>query len=130
MAAARILVVDDDSLLLDVVIRMLCREGYAVLPAHRPQQALDLVRSSHPIDVVLADIRMPEMSGTQLVREMADLSPRTARVLMTAGIIDATDVPEGVPVLRKPFRTRDLLAAVEAALTRSAQVSVALQVEI
>src|SRR4051812_26619516 len=102
MAATRVLVVDDDSLMLEVVSRMLHREGYEVLPAHGPQQALDLVRNAHPVDLVLADIRMPEMSGPQLVREMADLSPRMASMLMTAGLIDTADVPEGVAVLRKP----------------------------
>jgi len=71
------------------------------------------------VEVILADIIMPGMSGTKLVREIAALSPRTAGVLMTAALIDSTSVSDGVPVLRKPFSRRDLIRAVKAALART-----------
>ena len=121
MGTARVLVVDDDYLFLDVVNRMLLREGYEVLPSASPHEALETVREVGAVDVVLSDIIMPEMPGTELVREIGELSPRIASVLMTAGHVDAASVPQGVPVLKKPFSRRDLVCAVQAALARSAQ---------
>jgi FixJ family two-component response regulator len=66
---------------------------------------------------------MPEMDGTQLVREVAQVSPQTAGLLMTGGASKPSDVPDDVLVLRKPFSTKDLIAAVEATVTRSAELS-------
>jgi CheY-like chemotaxis protein len=90
------------------------------LPRTSHKQALDLVRNSGPVDVVITDISMPDMLGTQLVRKIAQVSPQTASMLMTAGVIDSTEVSDGLRVLRKPFRARDLMAAVQATLPQSA----------
>ena len=111
--------VDDDALLLRIVSQMLWHEGYEVLASGAAHEALQTLRSLGPVDLVLADIVMPGMSGTELVREMATLSPQTPSVLMTAALIDPSTVPDDVPVLRKPFSRRDLISAVEAALARS-----------
>ena len=121
MGTARVLVVDDDDVFLDVVNRMLVREGYEVLPLASPHEALETVREVGAVDLVLSDIAMPEMPGTQLVREIAEFSPGTASVLMTAGCIDDASALHGVPVLKKPFSRRELVCALQAALARSAQ---------
>jgi DNA-binding NtrC family response regulator len=97
---------------------MLKREGYEVLSAERPRYALEIVATTSPVDLVVSDIVMPEMQGTQLVREVARLSPQIASVLMTGGVISA-DLPIGVPVLKKPFTRQDLLSAVQEALESS-----------
>jgi CheY-like chemotaxis protein len=91
-----------------------------VLRAERARQALEIVRNSGPVDVVVSDIGMPEMQGTQLVREVADLSPRTESMLTTGGSIDPAEIPEGVPVLKKPFSIPDLIT-LQATLARSTQ---------
>ena len=119
MAAARILIVDDDVILLDVLGRTLRRQGYDVLLACHPREALTIVRQQAPIDVVLSDIMMPEMQGTELVREIAQISPQTAPLLMTAGPAQVTD---GIAVLRKPVSIQVLTSAVQAALEQSAQL--------
>jgi CheY-like chemotaxis protein len=121
VGTARLLVVDDDSLFLQVVSRMLRREGYEVFASGSAHEALQIIRSVGPVDLVLADIVMPGMSGTELVREIAELSPQTPSVLMTAVLIHPSGVPDGVPVLKKPFSKRDLICAVEAAMARSAK---------
>jgi len=118
--AARVLVVDDDALFLQVVCGMLRREGYDVFAAVSAQKALEIVKSVGPVDVVVSDILMPGMSGTELVRELAELSPRTSSLLMTAAPLSEVAIPpDGIPVLRKPFSKQDLICAVEAALARS-----------
>jgi DNA-binding NtrC family response regulator len=127
MAAARILVADDDLMMLDAMSVMLRRAGYEVLPADGPRQALEIVRNHPHFDVVVSDLVMPEMQGTQLVREIGELSPQTAGLLMTGAVVKSADVPGGVPVLKKPFAMRNLISAVEAALARAEQLSVEFQ---
>jgi CheY-like chemotaxis protein len=122
LAAARVLVVDDEQLCLEVTSRRLTREGYQVFPASGPRQALEILRNNPPMHLVLSDIHMPEMRGTELVREIARSSPRIASVFMTAFVMHPRDVPKGVLLLKKPFSARDLMLAVQAALERSARI--------
>lgn len=104
MATARVLVVDDDSMMLEVVSRMLTMAGYEVLPANGARQALEIVSNPPHIDLVVSDVSMPEMRGPQLVREVAQISPRTASVLMTGSITEPAGVPNDVPSSRNPSR--------------------------
>src|SRR5215469_14532837 len=120
-ATARVLVVDDDATMLVSVSRMLSRQGYEVLQASGPRQALEIARTPPPVQLVLSDVEMPEMRGTQLVSEVFQLSPQTAGLLMTGGV-EPPDVPEGVAVLRKPFSTAGLILAVQSTLTQSAEL--------
>ena len=128
MATARILVVDDEPVFLGAVAKNLSRRGYDVRAANRPSAALELVRhDGFACDVVLSDLDMPEMRGTDLVREITQLLPQTACLIMTGKAFDTADVPASVQVLRKPFLTVDLIAAVQLALSRSAELSPKLQ---
>jgi DNA-binding NtrC family response regulator len=110
------LVVDDDEAMRDAVTRMLHHTGYDVLPANGAHHALEIIKASPPVHVVVSDIQMPEMLGTQLMREVTQLSPQTAGVLMTGAVINPADLPDGVIVLKKPFRMQDLISVVEAIL--------------
>jgi DNA-binding NarL/FixJ family response regulator len=123
MSAARVLVVDDEPAVLRIVSSILRYKGYEVLPTSSPRQALEIVKNDPPINLIVSDIGMPEMSGAELVREVARISPQTAPVLMTGGIVEPGQVPVGVPVLRKPLSTENLLSACQAALERSASLS-------
>lgn len=113
-----LLVVDDNAPMLSAVNRMLSRHGYNVLPANGARQALEIVNGNASIQLILSDIMLPEMRGTQLVREVLRLSPQTAGLLMTAGAIP-TDLPDGVAVLRKPFSIQELVFKVQAVLAQS-----------
>ena len=121
-AAARVLVVDDDALTLATVSKMLSDQGYEVLPASGPRQALDIIKTQPPFQLILSDVAMPEMRGTQLVSEVLRLSPQTAGLLMTGDVASATDVPEGVAILRKPFSTAEVILAVQSRLTESVEL--------
>ena len=121
-AAARVLVVDDDALMLASVSQMLSRQGYEVLSASGPRQALEIVRTPPPFQLVLSDVAMPEMQGDQLIAEVFRLSPQTVGLLMTGDFTGPPDVPEGVAVLRKPFSTAELILAVHSTLERSADL--------
>lgn len=126
---ARVLIVDDDSVVLTVVRLLLFRRGYEVVPARGPGEALEVIRNIPTVDVVLSDVRMPGMCGTQLIREIRTISPSTATVLMTGGIADPPDLPDGVPVLLKPFSFEALIRVVEESLARSAQWRADLKVQ-
>jgi DNA-binding NtrC family response regulator len=97
---------------------MLNRNGYKVLQAASPRQALEIVKTNRLIDLVVSDNELPEVHGTRLVSEITQLSPHTACLLMTGGVIKSEDAPDGVTILKKPFSTTDLIYAVQATLVR------------
>ena len=112
MAAVRVLIVDDEPLITAAVAGTLARHGYHAVAASGARQAFEIIRSGSSIDVVLSDVTMPEMCGTDLVREIARSFPGTACLLMT-GTMGAMNLPPEVPLLRKPISTRDLIDAIE-----------------
>jgi DNA-binding NtrC family response regulator len=119
---ATVLIVDDELIIVDVFGRLLSNHGYDVLIAHGARQALEIIRDVPGIDVVLSDITMPEMRGTDLIREIAEKYPQIACVLMTGGTVDSAVVPPRVPLFRKPLSKRDLIALVEEAIARSSEL--------
>ena len=72
MPSARILAVDDDVGLLQLMREMLERQGYDVLTAENGQQALDAATDELP-DLMLLDVKMPNQTGSQLYREMLSI---------------------------------------------------------
>jgi len=81
-AAPRVVVVDDDPLVLAVTRRLLQRSGYDVFPCDHPRTALREVVQSQPFALV-ADLHMPDLSGAELLRLVRNVSPTTRRVLYT-----------------------------------------------
>jgi response regulator RpfG family c-di-GMP phosphodiesterase len=77
-----VLVVDDEPRIVSSLLRVLRREGYELLSAERPEDALRLVEV-HAIDCVLSDYKMPAMMGTELLERIAKRRPSAARVLLT-----------------------------------------------
>lgn len=78
----RVLVIDDDPLVLAVTRRVLMRAGYEVAVYEDVRRALNDVGSSRPFAVV-ADLHMPDMSGSELLGLVAQMSPSTWRLLYT-----------------------------------------------
>ncbi|MBI4179369.1 sigma-54-dependent Fis family transcriptional regulator [bacterium] len=80
---AQILVVDDDRSMRDSVARTLERKKYSVLQAPDAASALQIL-SEKEIDIVISDIRMPGLSGHDLLREVKRRNPETEVILLTA----------------------------------------------
>src|SRR5215469_14610660 len=78
MATARVLIVDDEPFQLNAFTKILSRSGYEAIAAGGALQALEIVRGRLPIDVVLSDVNMPGMPGTELIRAIGQLSPGSA----------------------------------------------------
>jgi len=113
MPDCSVLVVDDDPLILQTVTEILTEEGYPVEQAHSALEAMRAVARAHP-SLVLLDIRMPGLDGTQFARELRTHDTSIKIVVMTAAReaqhwaqeIGASDYIE------KPFELEELLATV------------------
>jgi DNA-binding NtrC family response regulator len=111
--ALRIVVVEDDPRLLDILTRHLERMGYAVRGAPGATQALQLLEDA-PADVVLSDVRMPGMDGRTLLAQVRERHAATQVVLMTAfgSVDDAVEAMQGgaYSYVVKPFKVEAVAA--------------------
>jgi CheY-like chemotaxis protein len=110
---ARILVVDDDPLIAEVVSTMLASEGYQVRCAQDGDAALDPIVAASP-DFVVSDIMMPKLDGVALARRLRDWGLAVPVVLISA-VYQDVDLP-GVRFVPKPFDLEHLLEVVARAL--------------
>jgi DNA-binding response OmpR family regulator len=101
-----ILVVDDEDDIRTVVRQMLTADGYLVLDAEDPNQALRLAGQQH-VDLLLTDVVMPLMRGTELAQRLLAVVP-SAKVLLMSAYKVAEIAASGHPFLAKPF-TPDVL---------------------
>lgn len=117
--ATRVLVVDDEPFILDLVGRALSRSGYEVATASDASQALAEVERAPGFDLLLSDIVMPGMCGPELAKQIARSYPSTAVLLMSGYDPKPGYLPSNVCFIGKPFLMKDLFAMVERALDRS-----------
>jgi len=83
MASWRVLIVDDEQSICDVLSISLKKEGYVVAAETNPRRALERLKRE-PFDLVLQDLKMPEMDGIDLLREIKKLREETVVIIMTA----------------------------------------------
>ncbi|MEJ5375009.1 MAG: HD domain-containing phosphohydrolase [bacterium] len=94
MVEERILLVDDETNVLSALERRL-RSRFRIDTSSHPLEALEKVKAVGPYAVVVSDLRMPEMNGTQLLRKIKELSPETVRIMLT-GYADLDTAMEAV----------------------------------
>ena len=121
----RILVVDDESALVELVRSYLEREQYEVLTAADGRTALDLARSTQP-NLVVLDVMLPILDGIEVCRQLRQFSD--AYVIMLTARTEELDKILGLTVgaddyLTKPFSPRELVARVKALLRRPRQTA-------
>jgi DNA-binding response OmpR family regulator len=105
-----ILVVDDEEDIRTVVRQMLAAEGYVVLDAGDPHHALRLAGQQH-VDLLITDVVMPLMRGTELAQRLLAVVP-SAKVLLMSAYKVAEIAASGHPFLAKPFTPDALLGRV------------------
>lgn len=113
MAARRplVLCIDDEQPILHALERLLRREPYDVVTTDNPEEALDRIRSGD-VNLVVADYRMPVISGTSLLQVAKAASPSTIRIMLTGyptdGWIRAAEENGLMRVFTKPWDDTEL----------------------
>ena len=119
-----ILLVDDEPNIIEVLEIVLLDEGMDVLKANCGKNALELLREKE-IDLVISDIRMPDISGVELLREAKKFAPEVVFIMITAfaGTDTAIEALQhgAFDYITKPFRMDDLRAVVRRALEKKQQ---------
>jgi DNA-binding response OmpR family regulator len=123
----RVLVIDDDSDLRELIQALLQNEGFDVLSAADGREAFEL-QKTRPADVVVTDIFMPDKDGIETIFEMRRKFPRTRVIVMSGGGSTLrTDFGSlalelgAVKFLKKPFQPQELIDAVRGSDRPSAQ---------
>lgn len=116
----RILIVDDEPGLRELVRINLEHEGFAVLQAENGVQGLQMIQEDQP-DLVILDVMMPEMDGWEVCRRLREFSQLP--VLMLTARVQSQDIVTGLEsgaddYLLKPFNMDELMARVRALLRR------------
>lgn len=105
-----ILIVDDDELMRELMGVMISQDGYRVVTAANASEALRLA-GSIPIDLLITDLQMPGMTGTDLIRTLIGRGLIERSILVTGDVsaIDQVDERGGsIPFLEKPFNFGEL----------------------
>ena len=138
MAKQRILIVDDEEDICMILSYSLQKAGYEVLVAHSAEEALELLQSpnsliaSSPIDLILLDIMMGEMSGLEMAEKLrSDIGYRESGIgippiIFLTALSDEDTVLQGFKLgaddyISKPFRIAEVLARVAAVLRRTTE---------
>jgi signal transduction histidine kinase/ActR/RegA family two-component response regulator len=113
----RVLIVDDDPLVVASTAAMLEDAGHIVSEALSGARALDMLRIGTKIDVVVTDQAMPGMTGTELVRQIRQHWPNLPVILATGYAELPNREDTALPRLSKPYRQQDLLARIAEAIS-------------
>ena len=121
MAHKKILVVDDEKKIVDIVKAYLEREGYKVVVAYDGRLALHMARSQSP-DLIVLDLMLPEVSGWDVCRTMRAES--NVPIIMLTARDDDSDKIVGLELgaddyVVKPFNPKELVSRVRAVLRRA-----------
>jgi DNA-binding response OmpR family regulator len=120
---AKILLIDDDTLLLALLERKLSARGYAVITANDGNQGLERARADKP-DLIVLDMMMPIMDGRQVLRAIqADAALSTIPVIMLTARREESDIVGAIErgaadYQLKPFSPEELIARIGRFLTR------------
>jgi CheY-like chemotaxis protein len=110
---ATVLAVDDEDMVLELVVEVLTELGLSPLATGNPRSALRILQSSTQIDLLITDVRMPEMSGLDLAEQARNLHPDLKVLFITGYSADFhqghRELTKGTALLTKPF-TLDMLA--------------------
>jgi PAS domain S-box-containing protein len=123
--AIRVLLVDDEPMVREVIAEQLEDVGYDVLVAAGGEEAWELLVADENVDVLVTDLSMPGMDGLSLIRKAQALRPRLRAILLTGHAGDAASlavggaVSGGVSLLRKPVSGEQLADSVASLLEES-----------
>jgi len=119
VTVANVLCVDDEQDVLDALTRVFRKSDFKLFTANSAALGLEVLRKE-AIDIVISDLKMPEMDGNQFLRKVAATSPEVIRLMLTAhteieDVITAINEGKIFGFLKKPWNNRELLLTVEQA---------------
>ena len=118
----KILVVDDELIIRELLSDLLTEEGFEVTTASDGEEALEIIKESKDYSVLFTDITMPKMDGIELIRKAKEVNPNIVPIIMTGyATIDSARaaVKEGAyDYVLKPFNIVEVKSAVNNALER------------
>jgi len=116
----RILVIDDDGEVREMICKMLTNEGHEVIEAVNGKEGCDMVRSNSELDLVITDLIMPEKEGIETIRDLKANYPELKVLAISGGgkgnAQDYLYIAKGIgadSTLKKPFISQELLVAVQ-----------------
>jgi len=117
---SKILFVDDEPAILRSLQRIASKVDAVILTASSGQEALDIVNKS-PVDVIVSDLKMPNMNGNQLLEQVAKMSPETVRIVLTGCddmdmVINSINAGHIWGYLQKPWDNFELIVKLKQAL--------------
>jgi two-component system NtrC family sensor kinase len=116
-APGRVLVIDDEAPIVNLVTRLLMRNGYTVVGVEGARQAIEEIQR-HPNDTIICDIRKPDMDGIAIQRHLQGLKhERLPRLVIMTGDTSNARTEDflqhnDLAVLRKPFTRQELLSVI------------------
>ncbi len=115
-----LLFVDDERNILSSLRRLFRPLGYSIHVANSGREGLEIL-ARHPVDLVISDMRMPEMDGAEFLARVAELYPDTVRILLTgfadiSSTIDAINKGRIYRYLSKPWEDTEITLTVRQAL--------------
>ncbi len=125
MAKPKILVIEDEPDILEVLQYNLEREGHKVIACRNGEQGLSRIRTDNP-DLVILDLMLPGMDGVEVCRQVkSDPVTRGIPIIMVTAKAEESDIVLGLGIgaddyLAKPFSPRELVARVKVVLRRGA----------
>jgi two-component system, cell cycle sensor histidine kinase and response regulator CckA len=111
---ARVLLVEDEEVVRDVVAAMLEQSGFDVVAVDHAGHALDLCKGGTSFDLLLTDLVMPSMNGVELAAAVQAHLPRTRVIYMSGYSADHVDV--STPRIQKPFTRAQLVETISTCL--------------
>jgi two-component system NtrC family sensor kinase len=119
----RMLCVDDEVNVLRSLKRLFMDEEYEILTAASGTDGLSILQSTHPVQVVLSDYRMPGMNGVEFLREVRSLSPTTVRIVLSgyadsAAVVSAINEGQIYKFIPKPWNDDELRNTIADAFDR------------
>jgi diguanylate cyclase (GGDEF)-like protein/PAS domain S-box-containing protein len=117
-----LLLLDDEPNILNALMRLLRRDGYRILLANSANEAFELL-ANNPVQVVISDQRMPDMSGTEFLGRVSELHPDTVRMVLSGysdlqAVTDAVNRGAIYKFLSKPWEDDKLRETIRDAFRR------------
>lgn len=127
MTTCRLLLVDDEQEVLDALSRVFRKLDVTIFTANSGQEGLDVL-ANECIDIVISDLRMPNMDGNQFLRKAAANYPEVIRMMLTAHteieqVISAINEGRIWGYMQKPWNNRELIIAVEQAIKHKSMMA-------